>query len=469
MVPFLVFTMAKKKTAAKKAPTQKKATVGFEVEFFIIDKKTGEIAHGADEIVKRASESSQRESKNIVTESSKNLIEVGSYPDIDGANTMTNLMEGLKLLLYVADELGYAIYPLGTYPGKFTPSMREEAHYKSQQKLYGATRFQISGRCAGYHCHTSLPWGVFDAKTLMIKDLTNSKNQEALVHSYNMLIALDPVLTTFMQSSPFYQGKHVAKDSRMVVYRGGDEFKLGFEGLYTNFPRFGALPSYVHSGTDIINAIKARYKDRITAMLEAGIPDKDIPRYKSILTTNWTPVKINPHGTFEQRGMDMNHLPLVLSVSVLIWRVLHHIQDGFLKVVPRDSAKTEPFKLEKGTIYIAPDTHVRQHLQRLSATEGLTNDEVHNYCKRLVGLVKELDGKKVEWLLKPLEQMLESRQTTADKVLSQAKELGYKDLKKQLPQKIAREIALTHSKQMFEDLVLLQKMIDEHEKLTASK
>ncbi len=463
-----------KKTASKKAPTQparpgKKSTVGFEVEFFIIDKKTGEIAHGADEIVKRAGESSQKESKNIVTESSKNLIEVGSYPDIDGANTMNNLMEGLKLLLYVADELGYAVYPLGTYPGKFTPSMRSAAHYKSQQKLYGATRFQISGRCAGYHCHTSLPWGVFDAKTLMLKDLSESKNQEQLVHAYNALIALDPVLTTFMQSSPFYQGKHIAKDSRMVVYRGSEEFKLDIEGLYTNFPRFGALPSYEHSGTDIINSIKERYKDRITAMLEAGIPDKDIPRYKSILTTNWTPVKVNPHGTLEQRGMDMNHLPLVLSVSVLIWRVLHHIQEGFLKVVPRDNAKTEPWKLEKGTIYIAPETHVRQHLQRLGAVEGLANDEIHNYCKRLVALVKELDGKKVEWLLKPLDQMLETRQSTADKVLAQAKDLGYKNFKKVLPQKIASEIALTHSKQMFEDVVLLQKMIDEHDKLTAGK
>jgi len=455
---------AKKKTAAKK-----KATVGFEVEFFVIDKKTGKIVDRADEIIKRAEESSEKGTHNIVGESAKNLIEVGSYPDIDGANTMVNLIEGLKLLLYVADELGLAVLPLGTYPGRFNPKIRGEAHYKSQQKMYGKERFKISGRCAGYHCHTSLPWGVFDSKTLMLKDLKNSKNQEILVYAYNMLIALDPALATFMQSSPFYQGKHVAKDSRAVVYRGDSEFKLKVDGLYTNYPRFGALPPYEHSGTDIIQSIEDRYSDRMQAMLDAGIAEKDIPKYKSILSPNWTPVKVNPHGTLEQRGMDMNHLPLVLSVSVLIWRVLHHIQEKGCKVIAHDSAKSEPFKLSKKTIHIPPDTHVRGTLQRLSAIDGLKSNEVYNYCKRLVALVKELDGKKVEWLLKPLETMLEKRETTSDRILAEAEALGHKNLKKPLPQKIAAEIALTHSKQMFEDIVLLQKMIEEHDKLTEGK
>lgn len=455
--------------AKKKTPTMKKATVGFEVEFFIIDKKTGKIANRADDIIKRAQETSQKDTHNIVGESAKNLIEVGSYPDIDGANTMTNLIEGLKLLLYVADELGLAIFPLGTYPGKFEPKIRGETHYKSQQKMYGKERFKISGRCAGYHCHTSLPWGVFDSKTLMLKDLKNSKNQEILVYAYNMLIALDPALTTFMQSSPFYQGKYVAKDARVVVYRGDSEFKLKTEGLYTNYPRFGALPEYEHSGTDIIRSIEDRYSDRIQAMLDAGVREKDIPKYKSILSTNWTPVKVNPHGTLEQRGMDMNHLPLVLSVSILIWRVLHHVQEKGCKVVAHDSAKSEPFKLERKTIYIPPDAHVRGHLQRLSALEGLKNNDVYNYCKRLVALVRELDGKKVEWLLTPLETMLEKRETTSDKILREAAALGHKNLKKPLSQKIASEIALTHSKQMFEDVVLLQKMLEEHDKLTDSK
>lgn len=456
------------KKSQKKGQVQKRFTTGFEVEFFIIDKKTGAVANGADDILAKIAEISPGNTHNIVKESAHNMIEVGSYPDIDGANTMTNLMEGLKQLLYAADELGYAVVPLGTYPGKFMPSIRVEGKYRFLEKLFGKTRFQISGRCSGYHCHNSLPWGVFDSKTLMLKKLDKSKNQQAMVNAYNFLIAIDPALTTFMQSSPFYQGKYLGKDGRMMMYRGGESFGIPIKGAFPpNLARTGALPPYEHSGADIIHSIEKRYADRMTAMKEAGIPEKDQPKYKSILSTNWTPVKVNPHGTLEQRGMDMNHLPLVLSTSVLIWRTLHYIQEEHYNVVPHDLAKNEPFKLEDKTIYIPPDVHVREHLQKLSAIKGLESDEVYAYCKRLVALVKQLDGERVEWLLKPLEVMLEERQTTSDRILAQAKSLGYKDMSKPLPQKIAAEIAKTHSKQMFADIVLLQKMIEGNEKLTS--
>jgi len=448
----------------KKSP-QKRITSGFEVEFFIINKESGAIEHRADDLVRRLAETSEKYSHAIVTESTKNLIEVGSYPDVDGANTMTNLIEGIKLLTYVADDLGLAVLPLGTYPGKFTPEIRKAPHYKVQEKLHGKSRFQITGRCAGYHCHHSLPWGVFDAKTKMLKRRVRSKNQESLVHSYNMAVALDPALTALMQSSPFYQGAYVAKDSRMVMYRGGDSIGMDVKGLYSDFPRLGALPSYEHSGTDIINSIERRFEERLLAYKKIGVADKDIPKYDSILTPNWTPVKVNPHGTLEQRGMDMNHLPLVLSVSVLMWRTLHYIQEEGYRVVTHDLAKDEPFALEGKTIYVAPDSHVRQALQKASATEGLASDDIFLYCRRLVALVKELDGPKIEWLLKPLDTMLDERRTTADKILAQARELGHTDLKKTLPQRIASEIAKTHSKQMFEDIVILQKMIEEHRTL----
>lgn len=450
--------MAKKIT--RKNVVLKKLTLGFEVEFFILNKADGTIAAGADDILKKiASTSHQKAQHNIVAESSKNLIEVGSYPDIDGASVMTNLIEALKQLLYAADELGYAVLPLGAYPGRYTPAMRSDASYWAQQKLLGKTRFQISGRCAGFHCHHSLPWGVFDRKKLMVKETANPKNMEALVSEYNLLIALDPVLTTLMQSSPFYQGRHIAKDSRMVLYRGDGQFGLPVRGLYSELPHFGALPSYEHSGADIIRSIENRYIDFFVAMTNAGVSNRRMPRYNSILNTNWTPVRINAHGTLEQRGMDMNHLPILLSASVLLWRTFHHVQQKGYKVVPHDLAKKEPFKLADKTIYVPPDTHVRGHLQRLSALEGLANDEVHEYCKRVLALVKQLDGDKVSWLLKPLETMLEERQTTSDKILAQAKALGHKNLKKSLPQGVAAEIAKTHSKQMFEDIVLMQEMI----------
>jgi len=441
-------------------------TTGFEAEFIIIDKATGEIAHGADDILAKVEEKSRQVAHSIVKESAKNLIEVGSYPDLDGANTMTSLLEGVRLLVYVSDELGYGLLPLGTYPGKYTPSMRKDARYMTQEKLHGVMRFKNSGRCAGYHCHNSLPKGVFDSKTLSLKSLTRSKQQEELVHARNLLIAMDPALTTFMQSSPFYQGLHIAKDSRMIMYRGGEEFGKNVKGLYSNFPKDGALPPYLFSGADIIHDIEVRYADRMQAYRETGVPEKDIPVYKSKLATNWTPVKINAHGTIEQRGMDMNHLPLVFSVSILLWRILYHVRQHGLKVMPHDIGAKEPFKLEHDTILVPPYTHVRNRLQVLSAKEGMQNEEVFAYCKRLVALVKHYDGKKADWLLRPLDAMLESRMTTADFILSQARAFGHTDLTKQLPQDIAARIAKSHSRKVFEDIIILEMMIQENKNLT---
>ncbi len=454
-----VTRMSQKRKGSGKSP-HKRFTIGFETEFLIID-KNGNIAPGADAILKIASDKAGDRGHIITKECAENMIELGSYPDIKGSNTMKSLLDGLKLLTYAANEAGYMVLPLATYPGRFKPWMRKEFRYKVQAELFGKTRFDIAGRVVGYHCHYALPWGVFDQKTLMLKNLSDSKNQEYMVNAFNFLIAADPALTTLMQSSPFYQGRHLAKDSRVLVYRGGEDVDYP-KGLYAKMPDFGSLPRYVHAGTDIISRVEERYKKWIEALKTAGVSDAQMPHYRSILDTNWRPLKVNAHGTFEQRGMDMNHLPILLSVSVLLQIIVCKIQDGDMKVVPHDSAKAEPFYYDdkERTLYIPPDTHVIKHLQKLSAYEGLAHDEMWYYCKRLVGLAKLIGGESLAPLLQPLSTMLSERMTTSDKILAQARALGHKSTRKVLPQSIAAEIALSHAKQMFEDMVIIEKMID---------
>jgi len=445
----------------------KKFTIGFEVEFLIIDKKTGMVAPGIESILKKVEEKTGDKNNSILTESAKELIEVGSYPNVEGPNTMKSLLSNLKLLTYAADEVGLAVLPLGTYPGKFVPTILNNKRYNLYMKLFHKNRFKTWGRCAGYHCHYALPWGVFDTKRLTLKELGNSKNQESLVNSYNFLIALDPVLTTFMQSSPFYQGHHMAKDSRMIVLRSDKE--LGdFQGWQSTRPIFSSLPSYVHTGTDISHLAEKRKTEWLKTCEEAGVKEKEaMAPFRSLLSLNWSPLRVNPHGTFEHRGMDMNRLPVLFSVSILIQTLLRNIQERHLNVVPHDSAKEEPFSFKKKTIYIPPDTYVKQHLQKLSTYEGLASDEMLNYCKRAITLAQSMGGKQVMELLKPLNLMLDERQTTSDKILTQARELGHKNMKKIIPQNVASKIALSHAKQMFEDIVLLQEMIETNERLSA--
>ena len=79
--------------------------------------------------------------------------------------------------------------------------------------------------------------GEFLTQIHMLKMLTRSKIKDSVVNSYNMLIAADPALTCFMQSSPFYQGEYIGKDSRVIMYRGGKPLN-NMKYFYANFQQF---------------------------------------------------------------------------------------------------------------------------------------------------------------------------------------------------------------------------------------
>ena len=437
----------------------KKLTIGLEAEFFILDKK-GRIVDKADVILKKLNKKKQIIGSEIVKEVGKSMIEVGSYPHESSVDTMQSLIKNIKTLIYTADEEGLRLCPLGTYPGKFSPKIRTDDRYKTKETLLGKKRFIKSGTACGFHLHSELPWGVFDRKKLRLKKLINSKNKESLVNAYNFLIAADPAITTFMQSSPFYQGKYLGKDSRMLIYRGSQELEYP-DALYYNYPQFGGLPSYKHTGTNIVSLIDQRYKEWFKLLEDSGIKKPNLPKYRSILEVGWTPVKVNAHGTLEQRGMDMNHLLIILSVSVVLRRILRAIQDDNYKVVTSDIAIKEPFKLDKKTIYIPPDIYVKNELQRAAAYKGLEDEALWYYCKRFLSLSKMLDKKSVNGFFKTLDEMIEKRETVSDKIIKQAKKLGHKDLSKDLPNDIAAEIALEHSKQLFQEIVLAEKYTSE--------
>jgi len=447
------------KNGKKAKSPLKRSTVGFEVEFFILD-KNGRMVNKADNLLKKIEEKNRACIPDVTKEISKNIIEVGSYPEIESVNTLKALLDNLKILLYTADEEDLMICPLGTYPGKFTPKMRTDYHYRDYNAVFGQKHVKMGGQCVGYHFHYALPWGVFDYKKKNLKRLINSKNKQSLVNAYIFLIAADPALTAFMQSSPFYQGKYVAKDTRMLVWRGGKDLDNTF-GWFANHPELGGLPSYEHTGTDIINLTAKRKQDWFSYVKKAGIKEPSKLKHGSDLDYNWSPVKINAHGTIEQRGMDINHLLVILSVSKIIKTVLRAIQEDYIKVECSDIAVKEPFKYDKKTIYIPPDTHVKQQLQKLSAYKGFDNDEVYYYAKRLFYLAKILGGKKVEPFIEPLEKMIKDKKTLSDEIIKEARKLGYEHTsKKNMPADVAAAIAVNHSRRLFKEIVLAQKFIE---------
>jgi len=449
------------KNGKKTKSPLKRSTLGFEVEFFILD-KNGKMVNECQTLLKKIEEKKRDPGANIVKESHQNMIEVNGYPGLKVTNTLPSLISNIRLLLYTAEELDLVLCPLAVYPGKHSQKTSPGLHYKSFEKLYGKKRFDLSARTVGFHFHYELPWGVFDAKKKMLKRMVNSKNMQSVVNVYNFLTATDPAISAFLQSSPFYQGQNLAKDCRKLIIEGGeDEDGLYFpDSLYAKNQEFGALPEYIHTSADLVNLIEKLYKKRMDDFKKLKLSKKAIPNYKSKLDTNWQPVRINKHGTTEARGMDMNHLQVIFAVSILLSRILRAIQEKYINVECSDIAISEPFKFEKNTIYIPPHSYVKE-MERKSVYKGFESEDVWYYCKRLLWLVKMIEGKKVEGLLDPLEKMIKNKKTVADEIIKQAQKLGHKDLKKELPADIAAEIALDHSKRLFKEIVIVEKMIDE--------
>jgi gamma-glutamyl:cysteine ligase YbdK (ATP-grasp superfamily) len=436
-------------------------TSGFEVELFLIDSE-GNMINSSDSLLKKLRKSTKEHhalsEDDAKKEIGKNMIELGCKPNVSLLKTMKDMLEHLEVVNERAADMGIKLLPLGTYPGKFEPEMRTEGLYGLKRDLFGEERFKITGRCCGFHFHFALPWGVFNKDTKELKELTGSKNKQSVVNSYNMVIAIDPAITAFTQSSPFYQGNYMAKDSRVVVYRGGSVLNYT-AGLYSGFQEFGALPHYKNRGMDLMHLIHYQHDlwKSLVRMVRRNL--NIFSQYRSKLDVAWNPIKINPHGTIEVRGMDMTYPSVVLATGILLKYALKAIHEEFYQVKASPLAVTEPFKVEKGVINIPPDNYVRQKLQYFSAYEGLENDEVHNYCRRLLKFVKPFVPKNELPLLMPLEKIIKTRITLSDHIINEAKKLGMKD-KKDLPNALGAKLALIYSDKLAQDIAFTKKALE---------
>lgn len=431
----------------------KKSLTGFEVELFTIN-ESGSIANAADALLKKA-----KSGKNLALkkEISLNMIEIASYPSETIPNTMDNLLKELEYLVLIAKKEGILLCPLGAYPGSYNPVMRSAPRYNIKKSIFGARRHKIEGRLSGFHCHYTLPRGIFDSQLRALKMLVRSKIKDSLVNSYNLMIAADPALTCFMQSSPFYQGRLVGKDSRVIMYRGGEALDSP-HGLYADFEEFGGLPHYKLTALDIIELITTRYEKWKSYIISLGLNIKVLPLYGSILYTNWSPVRISPHGTLEIRGMDMNHPMNIAGIGAIAKFVLKKLQEEYYAVVPSEIGIKEPFRVEGDVVYIPPYPYVRNELQKLSAYKGLESDVVYNYCRRFLRFAESTMPKDRVKLIKPFKEMLNKRKTVSDEILDYARKRGYKRNDK-ITNKLAADIALHHSERLLKEIDSARKLI----------
>lgn len=424
----------------------KRSLTGFEIELFMID-RNGRVVDGADILLKKVP--SER-ALSIKKECSASMIEIATTPHEMVKDTMLSLLDELEWLVTEAEKENLLLLPLGTYPGEFNPTMRQDASYKIQESIFGKQRFAIAGRCVGFHSHFTLPRGIFDSKTQVLRMIMHSKIKDSLLHSYNFLIAADPALTTFMQSSPFYQGRYVGKDARIIMYRGGKSLDSP-DGLYANMETFGSLPHYIPTVFDMMNLIEERFNDWNTLIKKIGLNVRSISQYGSILDTVWNPVKINPHGTIETRGMDVNHPQYCAGMGVILKFILRKIQEEHYSVIPSEIGINTPFKRVEDNIYVPPFSYVKNTMQKLAAYQGFESEEVYNYCKRFLRFALYTIPHDRQYLVEPLKELVEKRETVSDQIIKYAKKKGFSGSGTLSP-RIAEQIALHHSMKLHKEI-----------------
>lgn len=437
------------KKQSSKRPLKRSMT-GLEIETFLMD-EGGRISYNNLELIKRVLK--QHPKAEILKECGRNMIEFGCYPSINTYNPAIEIIGSLEKTIGVAEGMGLRLFPFGTYPGsyraEFTPD--RSGGYRIKKKIFGKERFALATKAVGFHHHYALPKGVFDYAKKNIKMLFDSKLQRSMLNAYNFEIAIDPVLTLLMQSSPFIDGRNLAKDCRMLIYRGGKKLKYP-KGLYADLQQLGGLPPYKQTETDLINSLKRRREIWKKKVNEADPSAKMSRLYPYNLDIGWNPVKINKQGTLEQRGMDMNFMSVLLGVSALLKFCLKKIQREFIEVIPSDIGIKDPFRIRKGIMFIPPQTHVRVVYQKMSAYEGFESDELFEYAKRFFTFAKSVTPDFYYPILKKIESMIAKRRSISDEMLSFAKRKKYLDAHGNISDENAAEFALHYSRMFESDL-----------------
>ena len=438
----------------KKSKPLKRSKTGIELEVQTLNEK-GYVVNKADFLIKECKK--EKKGLAICKECARHMVEFVSFPSVKVQNTALDIINSFKTVIEVAKKNNLVIYPLSTYPGRFEPRMRKNRWYKIQESIFGKERFRLAGKSIAFHCHYTMPRGVFDKKTKFLKPLLSPKIKQTLIDSYNFAIAMDPALVVFLQSSPFLDGKFLAKDSRVVIYRGDSSLRFP-KAIYTGYTQYGSLPPYKQTLTDLIYTLKSRHARMKRVLEKKGVPASDLSKYGRILDFCWNPVKINKHGTIEQRSCDMNYPQIFIAASVLIKYAQRKVHQDFMKVIPSEIGIEEPFKIEGNVVYVAPHTYVRKTLQYLSAYKGLEDKHMYLYCKRFFKFAQGLINKRYAPIIKPIANMINEKKTVSDLIVKKIRKKGY-SLDQQVPDAAMAELALDLSQNLLRKIEKTEKTV----------
>ena len=372
----------------------KRIRVGAELEFFAMD-EYGNLVEDSNKLIKKLSKHLNSKIVDVQPEVGKSMVELNFQPAENMTDLYKRISDIVKSVYDISESLNLIPYIAGTYPGKAKYKMRRKPWYSAKKKLFGdamANALKVSG----FHFHYTLPSGIVNKQTKQIQHLKYAESKNVFLNLYNFNIAADPALITLAQSSPYFEGKYVGKDSRVIVYRDfeieSDDTNEKLKGLHSGiFSFFGGLPNYEFTLSDINWSANKRKDTYVQMLRKIGYKLTDVI-FKSPLSFMWSPIRVNKIGTLEYRGMDSSDPKYLFLASSLLGNILSKIIEEGISVLPSDIGSSEPFKFEDGIIFLPPFSYVKS-IELLSSLYGLGNTSVMKYVKSLINLSKKLNAK----------------------------------------------------------------------------
>jgi carboxylate-amine ligase len=200
---------------------------------------------------------------------------------------------------------------------------------------------------------------------------------EELLNLYNLATALDAAIVALTRSCPYYGGKANGMAVRASHYRGDPH--LAPYGVYASFEKVGGLRPYADSAEELVELQFSRYQAWLEAMYRAGVEPRLFFELGGGLLeiSSWNPVRLNPKGTVELRGLDSNYPEKILTIATLVNSAAQRVRRERLMVLPQKDIRT--FEAVDGTLLVPGFEYLSGALYRAAITGGVQSSEVISY------------------------------------------------------------------------------------------
>jgi carboxylate-amine ligase len=173
---------------------------------------------------------------------------------------------------------------------------------------------------------------------------------------------------------------------RTAHYRG-DPY-LAPHGLYAWFEEVGGLRPYAGSVEELVELQFSRYHAWLEAIDRAGVERRLLSEIGGGLLkgSSWNPVRINPLGTVELRGLDSNYPEKILAVGALVSAAAERVRRERLTVLPHGDVRA--FEVVGETLLVPGFDYLNRDLFRAAMTGGAENKEVASYLDSILGFAR---------------------------------------------------------------------------------